>query len=259
MSRHPSLVVFTVVLVSIAGLAAADTPATQPANAPPPVGPLRPDSPPGVYNRQNPAAQEPLPPAPPPPAWQAWPPPPPQAAGYFYGADSSQFAVGHFELNLGAQGYTAYRHGGSDSICFVTGDAAFYILNGLSIGLEGGLAPGTSGDHDDGFDHHRDGLRAEELLGIVRWHCLTAGPLSLYVDGGLGGLHASDGFPTGGHSDNWLGVVGGGVSWRLIDHWYIAGGARYAPLWRDDWGWGDHHHNGGFDAIEYYGGFSFIP
>jgi hypothetical protein len=174
----------------------------------------------------------------------------------------SLFADNRFDLSLGAQGYSTRGAGREDTIVFITGAFRYTFATNLSIGFELGIAPGTAGDrrHDRRDHHHddnRDGVRAVEELADLRWHFITTEHLSFFIDGGLGGLQASHDFPSGARSDHWLAVAGGGMTFRLDDHWYLQAGARYARLGD----WDEHHHHGnrrGSDGVQYYGGFAFV-
>ncbi len=142
-----------------------------------------------------------------------------------------------FEFEIGGQGFSATGRNGTDTVGFVTTTFGYYVADGLSLGVEGGLAPGTYRHHrhDDDSDREDDGrrdsyhLRAEEVMGLARWHFLRADPLSLYIDAGLGGLHASHPFPGTGRVDNWLWAAGGGLTLRLDEHWFASAG----PALRD--------------------------
>lgn len=182
------------------------------------------------------------------------PPPPPEHL----------FDRRHFELALGGQGFTANGHHGNETIGFVTLNFNYYIVDGLSIGLEGGLSPGTWHDHrnrdDNGRDDDRDDsfhLRASEEMTLLRWHFLTTRCCSLYIDGGLGGLHADRSFPSGSRTDNWLAAVGAGLDLRLAKHWYAFIGGRFARISGGDFGARRGSHDA-FDGEQYYGGFSFL-
>jgi hypothetical protein len=253
MGRIIATGMYLIVIALFVSTAVAQTPATQPtttASPPPTVPPVTPTPRPAMPNNPPPGVY-----------WNTNPPPPGreyQGREYYYETHEPNFPRNHFELSLGGQGYTAFGHHGSDSLGFVTLGADYYFLNGLSIGLEGGLSPRVDDRHDHGDFHHDDsGLRAEELIGLLRWHFLDCGSLSFYGEVGLGGFHADHHFPSGGREDSGLGVAGLGASWRVISHLYISGGARYARI-GDDWD-DDHRRSHGFDGVQYYGEISFVP
>jgi len=175
----------------------------------------------------------------------------------------SLFVDHRFDLSFGAQGFSTRGAGREDTIVFATGAFRYTFATNLSIGFELGIAPGTADDrHHDRHDRDRhhdndDGVRAVEELVDLRWHFITTEHLSFFIDGGLGGLQASHEFPTGARSDHWLAVGGGGMTFRLDDHWYLQAGARYARLGD----WDEHHHHGNrreSDGVQYYGGFAFV-
>ena len=181
------------------------------------------------------------------------------------------FARGHFELNFNGQGMSVEGSRGTETIGFFVADFGYYIVDGLSIGFEAGVAPGTYRDHSD--RHHRfdnsnnseddnhDGgslrMRASEGLALVRWHFLNVGRLSLYADAGLGGLHASHSFPQGRRRDDWLSTIGLGLSWRIAEHWYVDVGGRFVRLTGDDL-FARYRSHEASDGATYYGGFSYL-
>jgi opacity protein-like surface antigen len=171
---------------------------------------------------------------------------------------TGQFARGDFELSLGGQGFTARGDRGDESIGFVTFDAGWYFVPTLSVDFELGIAPGTYRNyyHDD---RHNDdnGVRAVEELALLRWHFLTLGGLSLYADGGVGGMYASPDFPSDGRRNNFLAAVGGGVTLQVVSHFYLGAGARAAWLDGGDWDLDRHQHHWS-DGVQYYGDLTFI-
>ena len=173
------------------------------------------------------------------------------------GPAPSQFGRNEFELSLGGQGLTAHGDHGHDSIGFVTLDFGWYFVDTLSLDLEVGVSPGANYHHHHHDDNEDEGVRAAEEMVLLRWHFLTAGGLSLYADGGIGGLHASPVFPSGGRRDSFLAAVCGGLTIQLARHFYGGLGARAAWLGGGDWEDNRHHRNWS-DGVQYYGELSFI-
>lgn len=250
MGKTAIIGIYLVVCAWLTHTAAAQTPSTQPATTPsaapavvpPVVSPPPPagwtDGRPGVY--WTPRAQYPQSPQYPP-------------GREYFEPHETDFLRNHFELSLDGQGYTAFGHHGSDSLGFVSLQGSYFFLDGLSIGIEGGLSPNS--DRRD-YHHYDDGLRAEDVLALLRWHCINCGSLSFYGEVGAGDFHASPHFPSGAGSNNFLGVAGFGLGWRIASHLYVSGGARYARL--QDWDDDDHHHHGS-NGVQYYAGISFTP
>ena len=174
------------------------------------------------------------------------------------GQSAAQFARGDLEFSLGGQGFIARGAHGDDSIGFVTFDAGWYFAPTLSVDLELGISPGTFDNRYHHHDHGDDnGVRAVEELALLRWHFLTVGGLSLYADGGVGGLYASPDFPNGGRRNNFLAAVGGGLTLEIASHCYLGAGARAAWLNGGDWD-SDRHHRQWSDGVQYYGDFTYI-
>jgi opacity protein-like surface antigen len=169
-----------------------------------------------------------------------------------------------WEFGIGIQGFTAH-HTRDDSIAFGTLDLSYFIAKNLSIGLEAGLAPGTSsaannttnstGSEDDDDDSGDFRPRASEGQALARYHLFGDSRLSLYVDAGIGYLHATRYFPTYGRSDNWLVSAGLGVDLRIVDGFYFHAGARVARLSGGDLFAGRNTRDAS-DGVQYYGGFS---
>lgn len=64
----------------------------------------------------------------------------------------------------------------------------------------------------------------------LRTHFLQAGPFSFYVDGAAGVSIANNETPRGGTYYNYVLQIGPGVAYRLQDHLFLMGGARYWHL-----------------------------
>jgi hypothetical protein len=130
-----------------------------------------------------------------------------------------EFARGHFELSLVGQGYTAYRHGGDDTIVFANVSLAYYVADGLSIGVEGGVAPGTFRNHRHHDNHNDDdGVRPRRNSSSSAGISSTAAPCrSMAMRGSAGFMPttnspAAEGKTTGWESPDW----GQPGSWRII-------------------------------------------
>jgi hypothetical protein len=86
----------------------------------------------------------------------------------------------------------------------------------------------------------------------LRWHIFRLDRFSLFIDGGGGRMWLDEASRPGGTTYNWIGRVGGGITYRLSDHWDLIGGARYYHYSN-----GDEHgraKNPGFDGIQFFGG-----
>lgn len=67
------------------------------------------------------------------------------------------------------------------------------------------------------FDQEGNDATGASVAGLVRWHFVNEGRLSLFVDGGIGLLGATDDVPEGGTDFNFLPRAGVGATWRPWD------------------------------------------
>ena len=160
-------------------------------------------------------------------------------------APRSPFARKDWELDLGVQGFTAWGHHGSDSVVFVTADLSYFIAKDFSLGLEAGIARHHSLRTNDATSAKISPAKTMTPTTTAPTACDGAPPkpsawpddyfftdqtLSLYVDAGIGYLHATDHFPDGGRADNWLIATGIGADLRLAEGCYFHLGGRFARL-----------------------------
>jgi hypothetical protein len=126
---------------------------------------------------------------------------------------------------------------------FTTGSAGinYYFFDNVSFGLRlsGYLIDQPNDDGTAGsFDVHG------------RIHLLKIDRFTLYFDGGGSRAWSNTAVPEGGTTYNYIGRVGGGVTYHLFDNMHLMGGARYFHLSN-----GDVHgriNNPSFDGIESY-------
>jgi hypothetical protein len=183
-----------------------------------------------------------------------------------------QFARKDIELGIGAQGFTAWGRDGQDSIVFMTAEISWFPAENFSLGLEAGIAPGTlrfgtkrrdeqqnftGDDSSDDNTTYSLRMRASEGIAIARYHFLIERNFSFFVDGGLGILHASNYFPDGGRSDNWLATTGLGLDLRIADECYLQLGGRFARLSGGNL-FAPRQARDASDGVQYYGGFSLV-
>jgi len=151
------------------------------------------------------------------------------------------FPQGSFDLWAGAAGLTTFQPQ-TESLGFLTLGGGYFVLDRLSVNFEIGLAPGTLDDSC------ADPIRAFEGQFLARWHFLRSGRVSLFAEGGVGGLHAEHFGHTG--SDDDLMLTGGfGAAFRVSRNIHLTLGARYTRLTGGDLfsDQGRHHA----DAINY--------
>jgi len=131
---------------------------------------------------------------------------------------------------------------------FTTGSARFnyYVIKNLAFTF------GVSGYLVDQPDN--DAIQSSLDIG-GRLHLLRIDRFTLYFDGGGIRTWSDTAVPEGGTTYNYIGRVGGGLTYHLFDNVHLMAGARYFHQSN-----GDIHHrinNPGYDGIESYAGLIF--
>lgn len=131
---------------------------------------------------------------------------------------------------------------------FTTGSARlnYYLIKNLAFTF------GVSGYLVDQPDN--DAIQSSLDIG-GRLHLLRIDRFTLYFDGGGIRTWSDTAVPEGGTTYNYIGRVGGGVTYHLFDNVHLMAGARYFHQSN-----GDIHHrvnNPGYDGIETYAGIMF--
>jgi len=106
--------------------------------------------------------------------------------------------------------------------------ASWFIVDNVELGGE--LAIWN-------FDQTGQDAVGGSVSALVRWHFVNEGRLSLFVDGGIGLMGATDEVPEGGTDFNFLPRAGVGGTWRPWDsdlrilmglRWHHISNARYS-------------------------------
>lgn len=87
---------------------------------------------------------------------------------------------------------------------------------------------------------------------LARWHYRHSGPLSLYVEGGIGMIWFEESFPRSGTHQNFTPQVGLGATLRLSNDIHLMGGVRWHHISNATKTGSDR--NPGFDGAMIYGG-----
>jgi opacity protein-like surface antigen len=137
-----------------------------------------------------------------------------------------------WDLSLGAAGLTLDTRN-HDTLGLATVGTGYYLTNRISANLQLDFVPGRTGRFtfaDNDVDDASVKLRAFGGLASLRAEVLRWKPVSLYVDGGIGGLQGHGGFLPGRAESAWMEAAGGGLLWRLGTNGYLSLGARYVRL-----------------------------
>jgi hypothetical protein len=147
----------------------------------------------------------------------------------YYDRPQGDFGRGRFGLSFGAEGLTA-TDTNHETLGFLTLGTEYFAMKGIAIVAEAELCPGTfEAGQDDCLSDSRFTLRAGGGMLFLRGYLLHFSDLSLYVDGGIGGMHAHA-FPQERVDDNWVQAIGCGASFRAGSNTYVFAGARYVRL-----------------------------
>jgi hypothetical protein len=92
------------------------------------------------------------------------------------------FPSANWEFFGGVQGLTTYTPR-SQSLGFFTLGAGYLVLDNVSVNAELGVSPGN-------LQCESRTVRAWDGMFLARWYALHTGRLSLFIDGGVGALHA---------------------------------------------------------------------
>ena len=159
-------------------------------------------------------------------------------------AEDTPFARGTWNLALAGSYVAPIRFSEDDFINFnLTGGYYFWNNSSINIDLQGSYVD-QPGESDEAL------LGAVGLFG--RTHLIVHDPWSLFIDGGGMVSYADHMVPIFGTNFNFIGKVGGGISLKLDDHFFLMGGVRYFHLsngqihGRDD--------NPSFDGVQYWSG-----
>ncbi len=84
----------------------------------------------------------------------------------------------------------------------------WFIVDDVELGGEAGVWH---------FQQRGEDAAGGSLSALIRWHFVNEGRLSLFVDGGIGMLGATDDVPEGGTELNFMPRAGVGATWRPWD------------------------------------------
>jgi hypothetical protein len=133
----------------------------------------------------------------------------------------SYFEKGTFALTLTPGYYVDFESG--EKINPYTAGFSYYVAEHVALGVE---VSGYVLDAKDGFNDA--GAGGANLT--LRHHVYERGDFSLFLDVALGMIYADDEFPPGGTRFNFTEQFGVGVTYRLADHWFLIGAARYIHI-----------------------------
>jgi len=164
------------------------------------------------------------------------------------------FHRGTFDFSLAGEALLiADAH--HDSLGFADVGVDYFVANGVSAGVQLGLSPRIYvAEGEDCFSGLRMNVRAYSGMLFVRAHLIHSPDFSLYVDGGIGGLHGEGPFPAQGSDNTWMQAIGAGVTLTASKNasWFL--GARYVRLGPDFF---NSARGRNFSGIQWYLGLSF--